>query len=296
LIIEPPIVSDRLGCLERSLERIDAATREPVAFEDDDPVFVASIGWRCGSTLLQRALMTDPSILIWGEPLDHLAFLDRLIEPLLGFTDEWPGSGHWISHREDLDLARDWVATLAPDAGHLKAAYRAFFDHWLGVPARQRGFRRWGVKQVRWSGLHGVALRWLYPRSRFVVIVRHPVSAYYSMRNVGFDPPAWGYLVRWPDRYIATLDDYAGYWNSLATSWADVRDKLGATVLRYEDVVEGRVDLDAVGASLGLNLKAEIARSVQVGGPTRRVDLSPEERDRINELTKSGRALFAYDE
>jgi hypothetical protein len=285
---------DRLARLERALELLDAAAREPVTVDDDDPVFIASIGWRSGSTMLQRALMTDPSLLVWGEPMAHLMFLDRLLEPLLDIDESWPTPSHWISHRRGLDLTQEWVATLSPDAGHLKAAYRSFFDTWLATPARGRGFKRWGVKQVRWSGLHGTALRWLYPKCRLVAIARHPVSAYLSMRNSGFDPPAWGYLLRSPDQWIATLEDHANHWNKLATSWSAISEKLDVTWLRYEDIVDGRVDLDAVGGALGLKLKAEVARATKVGGSNYSIGMSAQERDRINELTEPGRNLLSY--
>jgi hypothetical protein len=294
----PPVSHDADGIarLERSLQRLDDATREPQPAVDDDPVFVAGIGWRTGSTLAQRSLMTDPRILIWGEPLDRLLLIDRLTEPLLGITEEWPGPNHWISHRPETDLARDWVAMLAPDAGHLKAGYRALFDHWLAAPARERGFERWGVKEVRWSGLHAVTLRWLYPRSRFLVTVRHPVTAYRSMRNFGFEPPAWGHVVRWPNRWIVTLDDYARFWNELALSWGAVIDKFDARWIRYEDVVDRRVDLDKIGREIGLTMNSEVALSVRAGAQPQRIELSDAERRRINELTVAGRQLFSYGE
>ena len=53
-----------------------------------------------------------------------------------------------------------------------------FEVNWLAAPARKRGFARWGVKEVRWSGAHGLVLRWLYPKAHFLLIVRDPVSAY----------------------------------------------------------------------------------------------------------------------
>jgi hypothetical protein len=273
---------------------LESATREPRDFVDDDPVFTAGLGWRTGSTLVQRALMTDPSILVWGEPLDRILFIDHLTEALTAITDEWPLDDHWLSHRGDVDLVRDWVATLAPDAGHLKAGYRAFYDHWLATPAHERGFKRWGAKQVRWSGAHATALRWLYPRCHLLLVVRHPVSAYVSLRNAGFEPPAWGEVVRWPDRWISSLDDYARYWNELALSWGAIIEKLGVIWFRYEDLVEGRVDLDAIGASLGLKMSSEIAFATRAGQGLRQTPFSAEERDRINELTVQGRALFTY--
>ncbi|MEO0535490.1 MAG: hypothetical protein AAF215_16660 [Cyanobacteria bacterium P01_A01_bin.123] len=33
----------------------------------DSPIFVFSAGWRSGSTLLQRLVMSDKSVVIWGE-------------------------------------------------------------------------------------------------------------------------------------------------------------------------------------------------------------------------------------
>ena len=286
--------ADGIARLERSLQRLDDATREPQPTADDDPVFVAGIGWRTGSTLVQRSLMTDPRILVWGEPLDRLLLIDRLTEPLLGITEDWPAPDHWISHRPETDLARDWVAMLAPDPGHLKAGYRALFDRWLAAPARERGFARWGVKEVRWSGLHAVTLRWLYPQSRFLVTVRHPVTAYLSMRNFGFEPPAWGHVVRWPDRWIVTLDDYARFWNELALSWGAVIDKFDARWIRYEDVVERRIDLDKIGREIGLTMNSKVALSVRAGAQPQRIELSASEIGRINELTVAGRQLFSY--
>jgi hypothetical protein len=294
LSIEPVAAPLRIAQLERALAVLDAATREVQEPAEDDPVFVASIGWRSGSTLIQRALMTDPSLLVWGEPLAHLLYLNRLAEPLLGISEDWPDQSHWLSHRPDVDLTRDWVATLAPDAGHLKAAYRAFLDTWLAVPARQRGFKRWGVKQVRWTGEDAVVLRWLYPKCKFLVIVRHPVSAYQSMRNFGFDPPAYVHLMKWPDHWIASLDDYARYWNELALSWGHVIDKLGATWIRYEDFVDGRADLDQIGRSFGLELQSNVARAAKVGGSLFKTVVTDDERRRINELTAPGRQLFSY--
>jgi hypothetical protein len=39
-------------------------------------------------------------------------------------------------------------------------------------------------------------------------------------------------------------------------------------VLRHEDFIEGRANLDAIGESFGLKLHAEVGRSARVGGST----------------------------
>ncbi len=287
---------DEIARLERALALLDAATLEPQAMPPEDPVFVAGLGWRSGSTLVQRALMTDPTILVWGEPMDRLFVLDVLAQPFTAITEAWPTEDVWISHRAGVDLVHDWVATLTPDAGHLRAGYRALLDQWLAAPAHQRGFKRWGVKDVRFSGMHATTLRWLYPRCQFLLVMRHPVMAYVSMRGTGFEPNAAGAVIRWPDRWIRTLDDFANFWNQLALSWWAVCNKLGVYWFRYEDLVGGGVNLDAIGASIGLKLSSTEALGSFAGKGLLNVPVSTAERDRINELTAEGRALFAYAE
>ena len=44
----------------------DAANAER---DTESPIFLLATGWRTGSTLLQRILVTDPHLLLWGEPL-----------------------------------------------------------------------------------------------------------------------------------------------------------------------------------------------------------------------------------
>jgi hypothetical protein len=286
----------RIEALQAAIGRLERVILEPPALEASEPVFLASIGWRSGSTLMQRILMTDPALMVWGEPLSHLLYVNRLTELLYGFTEIWPEGGHWISHLPKVDLTRDWVAHVAPDAGHLKGAYRAFIDRWLEVPAQAAGFQRWGVKQVRWSGEEAVALRWLYPNGRFVLMVRHPVNTYLSMKQAGFTPNERGFVLDWPDNWILDLDAFARHWNHLALSWSAILEPLGVRWVRYEDMMGGRIDLEGLGRSLGLSLAPEEALAVKAGGAFVPASISAEERDRINLLTAPGRGVFAYAE
>jgi hypothetical protein len=286
----------RIAALDQSIALLEAAVREPPAPADERPIFLAAVGWRTGSTLMQRVLMTDPAILVWGEPLNHLAYVSRLMRPLLGFNPSWPPSGHWLSHLDEPDLTRDWVANMAPDAGHLKGAYRAFLDRWLAAPAHERGFSRWGVKEVRWTAEDAIFLRWLYPDCRFVLTIRHPVYTYHSLKQAGFEPGKVGFLLEWPDRWVADLDAFAHHWNELALGWAAVVDRLGAPWIRYEDLMAGRIDLTALGRTLGLTLDPERALATRAGASFLPAEVTAEERDRINAITAPGRRFFAYEE
>jgi len=284
-----------IGRLELAFDRLDKAALDLQPPSDDNPLFLASIGWRTGSTLMQRIMMTDPNILMWGEPMDRSVFLQRITDGLSAVIDDWPASDTWISHRQGIDLSSDWVATLSPDAGDLKAGLLALTDTWLAKPARARGFSRWGVKDVRMSGQDGMMLRWLYPNSKFVLIVRHPVSSFHSIMQYDLRP-GWGLWARWPDRFIDGLETYAALWNGLALSWIAVADRLGVKIVRYEDLVAGTAEIEELGRGLGLTLQPSIALARKVGDNTYTRPMTSEERDRINELTAATRALYSYAE
>jgi len=275
-------------------QALDRTAREAQPPPDERPVFVCAVGWRCGSTLLQRILMTDPSLMVWGEPMDRLGVLDRLADIVGGVTQNWPPAWHYVSHRGPVDLTQDWIANLSPDAADFKAGLRGLLDGWLAAPARRRGFARWGVKEVRWPGDQARLLRWLYPQSRFVVIARHPVQSFHSMRRLDFGENGDGLWVRWPDRQVRDLEGFAAYWNELAVSWAEAAGALGAYVIRYEDLISGRVDFGRLGSALDLELRPEVALHAQAGASPPQHRLTIEERDRVNRLTVEGRGVFQY--
>jgi hypothetical protein len=287
-------VAARIARVETALGVLDGFTTEPPPASDDAPVFIASIGWRSGSTLLQRILMTDPSILIWGEPLERMLLVNQFTEAVAMVDAIWPMTSSWITNIANTDLTRDWVASLYPDPGRLRAGMRAMMDAWLAAPARDRGHARWGAKEVQWSGADGLLLRWLYPNCRFLVIARHPVSAYYSLRNFGPVPIGGAFAPRWPEKVATYEGAYGRLWNELVLSWLTVGDRLGVRVVRYEDLIGGSVDLADLGQSLGLTLDPAVALETKVGGSQYKQLITEEEKQRVNALTVEGRALLAY--
>jgi len=279
--------------VEAGLKALDAAARLPSDRPDDDPIFICAIGWRCGSTLLQRVLMTDPRVFIWGEPLDRLGLLSRITDMVAVVNPQWPPSRFWLTHRENVSRTGDWVANLYPDPSDFKAGLRGFFDGWLAAPARRDGFARWGAKEVRWSGEQARVLRWLYPSARFILIARHPVVAYASVGAIGLSVQGPGVWVT-PDRILRGLEDYADFWNELALSWAEAAGPLNATAVRYEDLVSGRLDLAGLGRRLGLALDPGQALKVVAGGTVGKTPVLPKDAARINALTAEGRRAFGY--
>ena len=60
------------------MRQLQALCPPPADPADDAPIFLLSAGWRSGSTMLQRLLMSDPGVLIWGEPYDECGLVQAL--------------------------------------------------------------------------------------------------------------------------------------------------------------------------------------------------------------------------
>ena len=195
----------------------------------DRPIFLLSAGWRSGSTLVQRLITSDPSVLMWGEPFgDHIPVhrLAQIVEPF----DEHSAHLACSIERFEGRLSDQWIANLNPGVDALKAAHREFFVRLFGRPASERGFARWGCKWVRLTAGHACYLRWLFPSARFVFLVRHPLHAFRSYKG-----RRW-YFAR-PDHQVRTLPQFMRHWNATADSFVSHGDSVGALLVRYEDVV-----------------------------------------------------------
>ena len=252
-------------------------------------MFVLACGWRSGSTLLQRIVMTDERVLIWGEPLGRLAPLTR-VSDLVAHAGESPPPPQFtdLGRLDAADPAADWIANLFPGGGDLRDGMRALLDRWLALPARDRGYARWGLKDVRLSSADALVLRWLYPGAHLVVLVRDPFDAWRSLRAVAAE---WGIFERYPDRPLPDAAAFGDLWNRLALSWSDPEGPRDAIRLRYEDVVVGELgDLDA---RLGLDLEPARALAARIGASAG--DAPPDqELDAIESATRAGRKVWGY--
>src|SRR3954454_6805561 len=88
----------------------------------EEPVFVLAAGWRSGSTLLQRALLSH--CFVWGEPFGHAGLLERMADPLRTVNKGWP-EPHFMYrggaarppprqiHRQPLSLAAAFAECLS---------------------------------------------------------------------------------------------------------------------------------------------------------------------------------------
>jgi Sulfotransferase family len=147
------------------------------------PVFIGSSG-RCGSTLLQAILNTNPDFLIWGE---HNGFLRQVSASYFQaahprFPDrKRPGETERIENLRD---ARRWPAwdNLCGEAG-FRERFQTFVRSFFADPAGQAS--RWGFKEIRYHrDSEDRTFHFLFecfPEARLIVLVREPRATILSM-------------------------------------------------------------------------------------------------------------------
>ena len=266
-----PSIEDGLLALKR---------RWPELFSADDegsPVFVLAAGWRSGSTLLQRLL--SERCLIWGEPYGHAWPIPSLADQIRCFTDRWPEPHHFYRGQPGETLASSFIANLYPNVRDLLRAHRGFFECLFAEPARAAGHDRWGLKEVRLDADQALCLRWLYPRARFLFLVRNPYDAWRSCAARAAQ--GWRWYNRWPDEPL-TARSFAAHWDRLVSSMLEGHRKVDGLLIRYEDLAAGRVA--AIEEYLGFELSREAARTNPGdGGPPPLKEIPDEDASAIEE-------------
>jgi hypothetical protein len=288
-----PVALPDVKSLSESLVALNLAATDGIDgdSETESPIFLLSTGWRAGSTLLQRILVTEPRLLLWGEPLGEMTIVSRIAEMICNsisprnlqlWNDQLdPGSPK---------LSTSWVANLYPSGDNFRLALRRFFDQWLREAARERGFARWGFKDVRLGATEANLLRWLYPHAKFVIISRHPFQCYRSLADSNWQEVYY----RYPDMCIDSAASFARHWNRLAVSWSELPAGFPSFHIKYEDLVGGKVDFRKLESWLGIEIKESVALSVSVGGTAKRSRLSWYERLIIAHEAAAGMRALGY--
>jgi len=280
-----PSVGDAVSALEDRADAVATAV-------EDEPLFIFSAGWRSGSTLLQRLIVSAGTHFIWGEPYHRSDVIRRLAESLIPFGTGWPPPEYLYASADDApsageDLSGQWIANFYPPVDALLDAHRAFIRKLLAPPPSHDGYG-WGLKEVRLSAEYAHYLRLLFPRARFVFLVRDPHAAYRSYR----EHPTW--FERWPRSQVRTPHAFGQVWRRLADSFLVYEDRLGATLVRYEDIVAGGEAIDRLERVLGGSIDRSVLDERIGGSQEHRGGPSPLELKMLDRATRPTAARLGY--
>jgi hypothetical protein len=217
------------------------------------PIFICSAGWRSGSTLLQR-LVCDESSLVWGEPYDKCCIVQHLAEMVAPISTTWPPPEYYADDRV-YDAGRQWIANLYPAPVHLLSGISSLLEEMFELPSRELGFERWGIKEVRFGWNEVMLLRYVYPHGKFLFLYRDAEAAYASYKGFA---RVGKYYSRWPSQGAFTPYSFAKHRASLVKDFRRLNQAGIGLLVKYEDLVSSTMLLDQIEDFLGYRINRSV--------------------------------------
>jgi sulfotransferase family protein len=201
---------------------------------------------RTGTTLLQRLLNSYDDVLVWGE---HAGMLEGVAE---GFYRGWDDPNLFRDPRPLASILADsdpeerwqgWMSWYTRD--DWRDAFRGLVERLL-LPEGLPGKRVWGFKEIRYlvrpTDRTLDFLHELYPDAVFVFIARDAFNAIASTRRMATGAHTLVELKALCDRWTARYRAYRDWHRS---------GRVRSFWIRYEDLIEGRGELQALLGYLG---------------------------------------------
>lgn len=241
-----------IGDKEASVTNAKESIQQP-------PVFILSAGWGAGSTLVQRLVISGGANLIWGEPLDQAAPIQRLAQSISAIREGFPPDAHFTDSYLSDTLSKAWIANLVPPMERYREAHREFLRCWLSHSTANSTYTGWGLKEVRLTIDHARYLKWLYPNARIIFVYRDLYSCYLSCRR-----KPW--MSVWPDHKATPIIAFAHHWNHLLGGFVNGCKDVNGLLIRYEDLVNGEFQLESLKTFLDVDSIDENLLEQKVGG------------------------------
>jgi hypothetical protein len=242
--------------LPKAIEFLESSALPPTDFKviDESPIFLFSAGWRSGSTLLQRLVCSDRSVLMWGEPYGDRIPVPRLAATIADFYNNDPTIKYAMENFAG-EMSEEWIANLNPGTKMLRNAHLAYFETLFAKHAQSEKYSRWGAKWVRLSAYYAYYLRWLYPHSKFIFLIRHPLSAYHSYKR-----KKW-FSVR-PHFRVNNVFRFMVFWGYLSNSFMKEYRNLNGMLIRYEDLIRDEQVIPKLSEFLNINIKPDVLKNI----------------------------------
>lgn len=252
--------------------------------KSDQPIFILASGQRCGSTLIQRLLNSNPDILIWGEQHGYLNGFLREYRALL----EWESD---YSHHRKTFLQNgydNFVPNMLPEDIDIRKAAIIHISALFGDSAITLGRSIWGFKEVRYDAQMALFLYRCFPKARFIFLTRNIIDCFISLKHWENSPGSWNRT--WTEIFIED-------WIRINASFLNVTNRIPQLMrIRYEDIVENPMEfikklssfLSISPKSLDANvfkkkLHVESSDGINDARPTiLPSDLNPEERELLS--------------
>lgn len=213
--------------IRRAISTIEARWAAVRSSSKDDPVFLLASSWRSGSTLLQRMLSGDR--LVWGEPYSDTSLVPELAATIASISKEWPSDDVIVQD----SLGGFNKVFSSPSIDQVLNSHLTFFESLFASQAKSSGRKFWGIKEVRWSAEIAFYLRWLFPKARFLFLVRNPYDAFRSY--VAYAAQAGDWFVQYPN-LVLSAQEFGRHWCVLTKSFLEHYQELGGIFVDYDSL------------------------------------------------------------
>ena len=263
-----------------AIDAIREKIGESLNTEQSEPIFIFSAGWRSGSTLLQRLIVSYNRTLIWGEPFDKSNIIQNFTDTLGAFDDSWPPKQYFFNNENSKNLSSSWIANLYPSTETLITSYRNFFKNTFFDATIGQEYDRWGIKEVRWGYREALFLKLLFPKGRFLFLNRNAEDAYLSYKSFSKNLEWYN---RWPYDPAFTPYQFARQRFVLEKEHKRVLRQVNGISINYEELISDISIANKISEYLSLKLNSDVL-GIKVGNCTNRDSVQLTNTERISIL------------